>query len=456
MTDRLPPQSFEAESALVGSLLVDRDAIAAVDWLTPDAFASAAAADVFSAVLSLWKRRIPADLVTVTDELERMGRYEDVGGAAMLSAFATSVPTSAHIEYYAQTVARLAKLRRYIDLGTEIVRGAYKSGEGHYDPTDAINDALRAVESLTDPSQRSTMTSYADLIPDWQTEILDSWDGIVYTSAIPTGFRYLDDALDGGLRPSELTLVGGRPGSGKTSFALQLAHEAARYRKGEMGTVVIFSAEMNVKSLLWRATAEVSGVDAKQIRTGKIPIALRDRILFATEHMASMPVVIDDTSGITTAQMMSRVQRLQRSGKVALVVFDYIEIAGDRDESEERRVGKIGGALKHIARVCEVPVVALCQLSRAVEQRKDRRPQMSDLRYSGSLEAHADVIMMLYREGYYVAQGLMDPTPGKEDVVDVILAKQRNGVTGTYPVRWFGETMSFSDLDVDRRGEWPS
>jgi replicative DNA helicase len=382
--------------------------------------------------------------------MERNGTLEDTGGRAGLMHFAAAASTSVHVEYYARRVAHYAMLRRWITLGAEIVAGAYKAGDEGYDPSGAISDAQRAVESLDDPSQRQGPVPYADLMPDLQDWLHESWRGEFAGEEIPTGFRWIDDALNGGFRRGELTLLAARPSMGKTAMCLQLAHEAARYRNGERGQVVVFSAEMSTRSLLFRAVSEVTGIPPQQIRTGKVPPALRDTILYATEHMATMPVHVDDTSGITTAQMIARVQRLQRAGPVALVVFDYIEIAGDTDANEERRVGKIGGQLKHLARVCDVPVLALCQLSRAVEQRKDRKPQMSDLRYSGSLEAHADVIMMLYRASYYADQGLMEVEPGKEDITEVIIAKQRNGVTGTFPVRWYPSTMRFSDLDVNR------
>jgi replicative DNA helicase len=447
-----PPQAAEAEQALVGSLLVDRDAIAAVDWLPPTAFSLASTRYTFEAVLDLWRRRVPADLVTVSEELARRDRLDAIGGVAALSAFATAVPTSAHAPYYARRVATCAKARRYVDLGTAIAAGAYASED--YDPGEAIRAAAADIDALEDPAERGGPVAYADLMPDFVEELLNGWAGEVTNAAVPTGFRWLDDALDGGFRPAELALLGARPSMGKSAFALHLAHAAARHRGGTGGSVVFFSAEMSVRSLVYRAASEVTGVPGAQIRSGKIPIDLRDRVLFATDAMAGLPVLIDDTSGITTAQMIARVQRLQRDGRVSLVVFDYIEIAGDQNASEELRVGRIGAQLKHLAKVCDVPVVALCQLSRAVEQRKDKRPQLSDLRYSGALEAHADVVLFLFREGYYVAQGLLDPTPGKEDVTEVILAKQRNGVTGTFPVRWYPEQMAFSDLDVDRRMEW--
>jgi replicative DNA helicase len=244
--------------------------------------------------------------------------------------------------------------------------------------------------------------------------------------------------------------MAGRPGTGKTALGLQIAHNVARRKSGH---VVIFSAEMSVESLIWRAIAEVTNVPPANVEGGTVPQAVRERILEATEYLATLPVAIDDTGGITTEQMVQRVQRYQKRFPVDLVLFDYLELAGDkppRSESEERRVGQISQRMKALARICNVPVIVLCQLNRAVEQRRNRTPTLADLRYSGGIEADADQVLLLYREDYYVSQGLMEPTPGKQGTCDVILAKQRNGTTGTFPIRFYPDIMAFSDIDMDR------
>lgn len=450
--EKLPPQSMEVEAALLGSLIIDRDAIAAVaDVLKPDAFASAAHRVIYAAVREMFRRGVPCDFVTLPDELERRGRLGDVGGHAYLAALATAVPTSFHVEYYAQEVLRYAYRRAVIDLGTDLVRHAYAT-ESEFDPHAIIRRVMAAADALVTPAG-SGPRSYADLIPGFSETIRRSWAGEDVFSKVPFGFRDVDRALRGGLRGGDLCVVAARPSAGKTAFALQVGHNYARMHRGQ---VLIFSAEMSAESLLWRALSETSGIPEEDLEAGTIPEHMVPAVDDALDRLAGLPVLIDDSPRPTVEQMLARAARVQRDGPLGLVVFDYMEQAGDtvgRGEGEERRIAAVSRGLKHLAQSLNVPVVAIAQVSRKVEERTDKRPRMSDIKWSGSIEQDADVIALLYREAYYVQQGMASASTNvAPDAVEVNIAKQRNGTTGVYLVRFHERLMAFSDYGDNRYG----
>ena len=436
-------EDYTAERVFLGSLLIDRDAIASVaERIQPEAFALPRHADIYRAFASLFGRRVPPDVVTVSGELKRHGWDDERIDLADLVAMMIEVPWACHAPYYADLVVEQARARAVTDAGLLMVQTARSSPAT--DPAEVVQEALATLPTLGAVATIGPVP-YAELAADYQERIHRMRAGEVSRTETPTGFRVLDRTLRGGVRRGELILLGARPSMGKTALALQLAHNAARTG----APVLIFSAEMSASSLIERAVAEVSGLPPRAVEENTLSDERHNALLYATERTAILPIRVDDTSGITIDQMIVRVQRAQAMGTVALVIFDYLELAGDRvkGDSEERRVAEIGRKLKHLSRVCDVPVMALCQLSRQPESRAGNVPRLSDLRYSGSLEAHADVVMFLFRHDYYVAQHQAEPDPTKDGIAEVIVAKHRNGPTGTVSLRFREETMTFRELD---------
>lgn len=436
--------AIRQERALIGGLLQDRDAIAAIaEWLRPGAFADPTCRLLYEAILACWHDRVPPDAVTIDHGLRKVGPAAQKIPVTDLIDMMLECPFSVHVEYYARNVASYAKRRVIADLGATMAAGSQVGDDFDYDA--AYREAVEQIEMVAPADEQAGLVPYADLVPDFQDRIVRQLAGDEIPTETSTGFRDLDHRLRGGFRPGELILLGARPGMGKTACALQLAHNAARTGKH----VLFFSSEMSAESLLWRAAGEISGVSPRAIEDGKPPAQIADRYLFATERMVNMTVAIDDTSGVSTDQLLVRTQRYQRRHDLGLVVFDYLELAGDRvkGDSEEQRVSAIARRLKHVARVCDVPVLVLSQLSREVERRAGAVPKLSDLRYSGALEAHADVVLFLYRRAYYVEQRVLEPDEAKDGIAEVIVAKHRNGPTGTVELRFEPETMKFYEID---------
>jgi replicative DNA helicase len=428
------------ERMLIGALLIDRDGVAAVvEWLKPGAFLNGECRQAYQAMLACWADRVPPDIATI----EHGYRAIDVDFFDIpygdLAGMMADCPFAVHAPHYARAVAEYARRRVIADLGVRMVQGAYRGG---FDYETAYRDAMENIEALV-PDEESVVgpRTYGELVPDLRERILRGWAGEIDRVETPLGFRNLDRSLRGGLRPGELCIIAGRPGMGKTAFGLQVLHNMARAHQHDH--VMIFSNEMNAESLIWRAIAEVSNVAPEHVETGKIPDHVKNDLLNALAFLETLPVAIDDTGGITTEQMLMRIQRFQRSKRVRAVLFDYVELAGDRraGEGDVERVNSIVRRLKQIATICGVSVIALSQLSRNVENRADKEPQLSDLRYGG--EAAADQVLLLYRPEYYNSED----RPGE---CDVILAKQRNGITGKFGVRFHKEVMAFSDFGDTR------
>lgn len=431
------------ERMLIGACLIDRDAIAGLaEWLQPGAFTDAICRAAYTALLACWQERVPPDLATIQHGYRANGiAYLDIPFAD-LSGMVIECPFASHAPHYAQQVAEAAKRRAIAQLGSRMVQGAFSDS---FDPATAYEAAMAEIETLTPDDEKAIgLRSYADLVPEWRDRSIGRWSGERPERVYPLGFRQLDKSLRGGLRPGELCIVGGRPGSGKTAMGLQMLHNIARANKhGEH--CLIFSNEMSWESLITRAVSEVTRVPGETLTTDAMTLPEQVRRQFFDDllWMEKLPVAIDDTSGITTKQMIARIQRYQRRHPVGPILFDYIELAGDHEgKSELERITEIGRQLKIVARTIDVPMIALSQLSRAVDTRSDKRPVMADLRYSG--EAQADQIIALYRPEYY------DPAdrPGE---CDALLLKQRNGEAGgTYTIRFYKELMSFGDMEANQ------
>ena len=436
---------LDMERCVIGALLSNRDAIAAVaDRLTPDAFADPMLATVYRAVLTCWERQVPPDIVTVHDLLETMPEGKTILASdlhsCMMHVWEYGWP--AHVAYYAEAVVRNARTRAMADAGARIVKMSHDQPDT--DPDLLIHEAMRDLEKFGAVEERRGPRTYSELVPDFQERMLRTRSGEIVNVRTATGFRDLDRRLAGGMMNGDLCILAARPGMGKTSFALNIAHNVAKAGRH----VMVFSAEMSAESLLRRAAADLSGIDSAVIFGDAFTDAQFDQFLIATERLARLPVSIDDTSAISTAQMLVRVQAAQRLHDVGLVVFDYISLAGDMagSDNENARVTAIVRKLKHIARECNVPVMALAQLNRNVERQDNKRPALSDLRDSGAIEQEADKVLFLYRHGYYVAMGKADPVPGKENVCEVNVAKHRNGNVGSVELYFRPETMTFHSV----------
>lgn len=439
--ERLPPQNLEAEQSVLGSLLIDRDAIIRIAaMIRPDDFASAANGTIYQAILDLYNRREPADFITLQDELARRKHLDDIGGIAYLSALASAVPTAVHVEYYAKIVERTATLRRLIDAGTEIVKIAYDEG---VDTEDALDAAEKAIFDVTERRITKDFVSIAEVLDQFfdRLNYIDQHRGEVV--GVPTGFSDLDQ-LTGGLQRSDLIILAARPSVGKSAFSLGMAYGAA-VTHGK--TVGIFTLEMSAEQLVQRLLSTETGVDSHRLRLGHINDGEWDRISRAFGRLGEANIFIDDTAGASIMDVRSKARRLQAEHGLDLLIVDYLQLmSGKRSENRVQEISEISRGLKGLARELNVPVVALSQLSRAVETRADHRPMLSDLRESGSIEQDADIVMFIFREDVY------DDDTEKKGIAEIIVAKHRNGPVGSVHLRFFSQTARFADLELYRDG----
>jgi replicative DNA helicase len=439
--ERPVPYDLAAEEAVLGSLLLDRDAIIKVaPFLRPEDFYREVHGWVYQAVLDLYARREPPDPVTLAAELERTGRLDKVGGYSYLIGLINRTPTAVHIEYYAHIVERTAILRRLISAGGEIAALGYTEES----EVDQVLD--KAEQILFNVSQRTINTDFAS-IEQVLNEYYDRIEAIQHSPGtvvgVPTGYHDLDEAT-GGLQRSDLIILAARPGVGKTSLALGIAHNAAlRGRK-----VGIFSLEMSREQLVQRLLAVETGVDSQSLRLGYLTDDEWHLVSDAIGRLAQMPIFIDDSAGLSIHEVRSKSRRLQAETGVDLLIIDYLQLMQGtprRDVNRVQEVSEISRGLKMLARELNVPVLACAQLSRAVESRTNHVPILSDLRESGSLEQDADIVMFIHREEMY------NPETEKKGIAELHIAKHRNGPLATIPLRFFNRTTKFADLEVYRQ-----
>jgi replicative DNA helicase len=435
MIDRLPPQSVEAEQSVLGSILIDRDAIIEVaDFLRPEDFYRQAHGRVFAAMLDLSERREPIDVVTVAEALERTGDLESIGGRAYLGTLSNETPTTVHVAQYARIVERKALLRNLIGAAGKI------AGIGYEDPAEVQEAIDRAEQELFAVSQRRVSAGFSPL----KSLLHDAYDRLDYLhehrgeiSGIRTGFGDLDQ-LTTGLQKSDLVILAARPSVGKTSFALNIAeHAAARDRK----SVGLFSLEMSKEQLVLRLLSSVANIDSQRLRTGFLEELDFARIAPAMNTLSEAPIYIDDTPNITTMELRTKARRLQAETGLDLVIVDYLQLMQSstttRDANRVQEVSEISRGLKALARELKVPVIALSQLSRQPEMRESREPRLSDLRESGSIEQDADLVMFLWRE----KERGSDDQDASGEVVKLKLSKHRNGPTGEIDL-WFKKAQT--------------
>ncbi len=440
--DRFVPANPEAEQAVLGSLLIDPDAVIKIaSILQAEDFYQEKNAWIYQAVLDLHERREPADFVTVTDELERRHQLAEVGGQAYVLDLINAVPTSIHVEHYAHIVERTSVLRKLIRAAGQIAQLAYD--ETAEDVQEVVDRAEQIVFGVAERRTRR------DLLPV-RTIMGDVVDRIDYLYrhrgellGVPTGYKLLDRIL-GGFQKSDLIILAARPGVGKTSLSLSIAQNAAR-RYGRR--VAIFSLEMSNEQLVQRLLAAETGIDSQRLRLGDIRGEDEwHKLMEAAGALSETLIYIDDTPALSAMDLRTKARRLHAEHGLDLIVVDYLQLMmGDRrSENRVQEISYISRGLKGLARELNVPVMALSQLSRAVESRQDKRPILSDLRESGSIEQDADVVMFIYREEMYVED------TERQNIADILVAKHRNGPTGTVSLFFRKELTQFRDLEMRR------
>ncbi len=435
--DKQLPSNLDAERATLGSVLMDRDAIIAVAaWLAPDHFYLEKHRWIFEAMLNCYARRVPPDLQTVADDLRRTSRLAEVGDLAFLVELSNSVPTAYHVEYYARIVERTAVLRRLIQAGGKIAALGY-------DETDDVEQTLdQAEQELFSVSQRKGMQGFmplAQIIDQYYEYLNDVQERGPEMAGLPTHFIDFD-RLTGGLHKSDLLIIAARPGVGKSSFAMSIAYNMAMMNSSSVG---IFSLEMGRDQLLQRLLATFTGIDSQRLRTGKVSTQELQTIMDAMGQFSSAPIFIDDTPGITVNEVRSKARRLQAESGLDMLIIDYLQLmsgSGRRNDNRVQEVSEISRALTGLARELNIPVLALSQLSRAVEGRTSHVPMLSDLRESGSIEQDADIVMFIYREEMY------DKDTDKKGIAEIHIAKHRNGPLGVVNLFFDQRTTRFRDL----------
>jgi len=437
--DRLPPQNVEAEQSVLGSLLIDPDAIIRVaSFLRPGDFYRETHQAIYRAIIDLHERRLPADFVTVVDELERLNRLDFVGGPAYLTSLINVVPTSVNAEHYGHIVERTGLMRRLIAAASEIAALAY---EEHEDLDEVIDQAERLLFEVSQRRISSTLVPIRDVIKSYYDRIEFLVEHPDETLGVPTGFADLDRLL-GGLQPSDLIIIAARPGVGKTSLAVTIACNAAlKYNS----VVAMFTLEMAAEQLVQRMISAHAGIDSQRLRSAQIDDVEWEHFARASGTLSKAAIFIDDTPSPTPMEIRTKTRRLAAEYDLDLVIVDYLQLMQGGDRRRQNRVQEISyisRSLKAMAREINVPVIALSQLSRAVEARPNKIPQLSDLRDSGSIEQDADVVMFIYRDEMY------NPDTDRPNIADIILAKHRSGPTDTIWLRFEPSLTKFVDLTL--------
>jgi len=437
LVGRVPPQNIEAEQAVLGAILLDGEALAVTqERIRAEDFYRTAHQRIFQAMEELSEENEPIDLVTLTAKLQNKQLLEEVGGVSYLTELANAVPTAANVDYYAAIIEEKSMLRRLIREATEIVSHGYA---GTDDVSDLLSEAERRILEISNRKHTGFVPIKDALMEVFERiEFLHSNRG--GTTGVPSGFIDLDK-MTSGFQRSDLIIVAARPSVGKTAFALNIAQNVGVRAKE---TVAIFSLEMSAAQLVQRMICAEANVDAGRMRTGYLEPDDWEKVTMAIGAMAEAPIFIDDSATITVADIRAKCRRLKKERGLGLIVIDYLQLIqgrGKPGENRQQEVSEISRTLKQIARELEVPVIALSQLSRSVEQRQDKRPMMSDLRESGSIEQDADIVAFLYRDDYY------DKNSEKQNIIEIIIAKQRNGPVGTVELAFLKNFNKFVNLE---------
>ena len=438
---KIPPHDIDAEQAVIGSMLTDKDAVVdAIEILKPDDFYRQDNKTIYEAILNLYNRAEPIDIITVKSELTSIGKLDAVGGLEYIAVLPDKVPTTANVEKYIKIVEEKSILRRLIKASNEFIDLGYAQNE----EVDAIIDqAEKKIFEISQGKNQKGYTPIKDILVESFAELEKLYNQKEPITGIPTGFADLDYKT-AGLHNSDLVLVAARPAMGKSAFALNIATNAAVQAKVP---VVIFNLEMSKSQLVSRILCSEAMVDSNKVRTGKIEEDDWVKLATALGPLSEAPIYIDDTPGITVTEIRAKCRKLKMEKNIGLIVIDYLQLiqgSGKRNSSREQEISEISRSLKILAKELDVPVIALSQLSRAAEQRADHRPMLSDLRESGAIEQDADIVMFLYRDDYY------NPDSEKKNIAEVIMAKHRAGSTGTVELLWLGSYTKFVNIEKYR------
>jgi len=435
---KIPPQNIDAEKSLLGAVLIDEETLADItEHVTLRDFYEKRHSMIYDAMMRLYEKRKPVDLLTLTDELKRKKELEEVGGSAYLTELTNYVPTSAHAESYAEIVAQKAVRRRLIKASGEISEMGFNEDST---TQELLQQAEAELFAVSDQSLKQDLVSIETILTDSFDRMEELHRNKGQLRGVRTGYRDLDN-MTAGLQRSDLIILAARPAMGKTTLVTNLAYNVATIAKQ---SVLFFSLEMSKEQLVDRMLADASGVDAWNIRTGNLSEDDFSKLSDAMGEMAEAPIYIDDTPGVSVLEMRTKARRAAHEAPLGLIIIDYLQLmqgSGRDNGNRVQEVSEISRGLKLLARELNVPVIALSQLSRSVESRTPQIPQLSDLRESGSIEQDADIVMFIYREAYY------NPDTERENITDLIIAKHRNGPTGKVELYFHPERLRFMSLD---------
>jgi replicative DNA helicase len=441
LTDRIPPQALDVERTVLGSMLIDSNAaVNAMEKLSEECFYSTANSRIFMCLRAMFEKSIPFDIITLADELRKKSWLETVGAEPYLAELVENVATSANIDYHVKILAEKATLRSLISTSAEITTNCFSS---EVDAQTVLDNAESKIFSISESRIKNSFQSLGQLLPKTFEDIAAYSKGGV--QGIPTGFVELDE-MTSGLQRSDFIIIAGRPSMGKTAFALSIALHAAVMAKF---ATAIFSLEMSKAQLAQRLLCGEARINMHLLRSGKLPHKELPKLSLAAGPLSEAPLFIDDTPGITVLELRAKARRLKAQHNLSCIIIDYLQLMGSSGNIENRQqeISQISRSLKGIAKELDVPVVALSQLSRAVEQRSgDHRPQLSDLRESGAIEQDADVVMFVFREEFY-NKDLPDSEKGK---AEIIIGKQRNGPIGKLDVAFIKDYARFENLTTIR------
>nr|WP_211922277.1 replicative DNA helicase [Desulfolutivibrio sulfodismutans] len=447
---RLPPQNLDAEKAVLGGVLLKNSVLfSLIDLVGEDDFYSPVHKTIFRAFLDLSRKNSAIDMLTLADELSKAGSLEEVGGPLYLAELAQSTVGAANALHHARIVREKSVQRRLIGAATDIITRCFEATE---DVNQLLDESEQAIFSIADAKTVKGVKSSKELVAAVFEQIEQRMENKELVTGVPTGY-YQFDEYTAGLQPSDLIIVAGRPSMGKTAFALNVAMRSAAMHGVP---TAIFSLEMSMEQLMQRMLCSWAKVDLSRLRRGRLDDGDWSRLYEAANNLSPAPIFIDDTAALTTMEMRARCRRLKAEHGLGLVVVDYLQLmrASRHIDSREQEISDISRSLKALAKELHLPVVALSQLNRKVEERSDKRPMMSDLRESGAIEQDADVIIFLYRAAAYKRKEELTP---EDNVAEVIIGKQRNGPTGMVKLTFFKEYTAFENLsDIPPPSEYHS
>lgn len=437
MMGRIPPQSIEAEQSVLGAMLLDKEAIAsATEILTLEDFYKEVNGAIFDAIVKIYQRGEPVDLITLPEQLKNTNILEQVGGVSFISDLANSVPSSSSVRHYAKIVESKSLMRKLIKASSNILDKSY---EGVEEVSELIEMAEKKIFDISQGRSTEGFVPISQVLLEAFDSIEKRFQNKEQITGTPTGFSDLDNKTSG-FQKADLILVAARPSMGKTAFALNIAQNSAIKSKVP---VAIFSLEMSREQLINRMLCSEAHIDSQKLRTGDLQESDWDKLAKAMAVLSEAPIFIDDTPGISVMEMRAKCRRLMLEHGLGMIMIDYLQLmsGNGKNESRQQEISEISRSLKGLAREMNCPLIALSQLSRAPEARSDHRPILSDLRESGAIEQDADVVMFLYRDEYY------NPETEEKNIGELSIAKQRNGPTGLIKLVWLGQYTKFVNLE---------